>query len=295
MSVKENTPVLQQIEQKIFSIRGMQVMLDTDLAELYGVETKVLNQAVKRNIERFPERFRFQLSMGELRELVTNCDRLSRLKHSTSNPYVFTEQGVSMLSSVLRSETAIAVSIRIMDAFVEMRKLLSDPLSLIKRFKIIDLKLSDTDLKFEKIFEALETRNILPETGIFFEGEVFDAWVFISDLVRSAKLSILLIDNFVDDTVLTLFMKRNEGVAVTIFTRQITPQLALEADKFNKQYGGLTLRQLTTCHDRFLIVDDKVLYHIGASLKDLGKKWFGFSRIDTLAPAVMQKLNEINA
>ena len=283
-----------EIEQRIFHIRGLQVMLDSDLAELYGVETKVLNQSVKRNIERFPSRFRFQLTVEELNELVTNCDRLVRLRHSTSSHHVFTEQGVSMLSAVLRSETAVAISIKIIDAFVDMRRQLSDTLHIIKHMAIIDSKLSDAYQKFQQIFKALETRNPLPETGIFFEGEVFEAWVFVSDLIRSAQHSILLIDNYIDDTVLKLFLKREEGVEVTIYTRPITPELALEADKFNRQYGGLTILTLATSHDRFLIIDQTNLYHIGASLKDLGKKWFAFSKIDSLALTVMQRLISAN-
>ncbi len=290
MANEENPLSLLQIEQRIFTIRGLQVMLDSDLAELYGVETKVLNQTVKRNIERFPERFRFQLDWREWKELVTNCDRLNRLKHSTFIPFAFTEPGVSMLSTVLRSKTAVAVSITIIEAFVELRKLLYDQIPIIKRFENIDTKLTEADLKFQQIFKALEARNPLPETGIFFEGQVFDAWVFVSDLIRTAEHTIVLIDNYVDDTVFKLLLKRKEGVVIMIFIRQVTPQLALEADKFNRQYGSLILRQLNACHDRFLIIDGKVLYHIGASLKDLGKRWFAFSRIDTLAPAVLQRL-----
>jgi phage regulator Rha-like protein len=310
MSVEENTPVVLQIEQKIFNIRGMQVMLDSDLAKLYGVGTKMINRAVKRNPDRFPDEFYFSLNAEESKVVSTKDPYYSSLflrhqngtlktnergRHRKYLPYVFTEQGVAMLASVLRSDTAAKVSVQIIKAFVAMRRFLAHNEQLFERLTQIDVRLCDADQKFQQIFKALEARSELPETGIFFEGQVFDAWVFIADLIRGAKQSILLIDNFVDDTVLTLFLKRNEGVAVTIFTRQITQQLALEANKFNKQYGGLTLRQITTCHDRFLIIDGKVLYHIGASLKDLGKKWFGFSRIDTLAPAVMQKLNEISA
>jgi hypothetical protein len=214
MEITSTSGIIPNIENRIFTIRGLQVMLDSDLAELYGVETKVLNQAVRRNIERFPSRFRFQLAVDEMKELVTKCDRLFRLKHSSSRHFVFSEQGVSMLSAVLRSETAVSISIQIMDTFVDLRRHFSDPMNLIKRMEIIDLKLSDSDQKFQQIFKALETRNALPETGIFFEGEVFDSWAFLSDLVRSAKHSILLIDNYIDDAILKLFTKRAEGVTV---------------------------------------------------------------------------------
>jgi hypothetical protein len=205
MSVEENTPVVLQIEQKIFNIRGMQVMLDSDLAELYGVETKRLNEQVRRNSNRFPITFRFQLTTSEKMELVAKCDRLDRMKHSSVNPYAFSEHGVAMLSSILRSQIAVDISIRIIEAFVQLRRLLEYETPIVDRIKKLELFQDVSYGKFDKIFKALETRKNLPETGIFFEGEVFDAWVFISDLVRSAKLSILLIDNFVDDTVLNLY------------------------------------------------------------------------------------------
>jgi hypothetical protein len=205
MSVEENTPVVLQIEQKIFNIRGMQVMLDSDLAELYGVETKRLNEQVRRNSNRFPITFRFQLTTSEKMELVAKCDRLDRMKHSSVNPYAFSEHGVAMLSSILRSQIAVDISIRIIEAFVQLRRLLEYETPIVDRIKKLELFQDVSYGKFDQIFKALETRKNLPETGIFFEGEVFDAWVFISDLVRSAKLSILLIDNFVDDTVLNLY------------------------------------------------------------------------------------------
>jgi len=197
-----------------------------------------------------------------------------------------------MLSSVLRSDTAVKVSVQIIKAFVAMRRLLVHHELLFEKLAMFDIKFHESDQKFQQIFKALETRNPLPETGIFFDGQVFEAWVFVSDLIRSARHSILLIDNYIDDTVLKLFLKRREGVGVTVYTRPITPELALEADKFNRQYGGLSIRQLTSCHDRFLIIDNTVLYHIGASLKDLGKKWFAFSKIESIASTIMQKLTK---
>jgi phage regulator Rha-like protein len=260
MGIKHLDNTEQNIGNRIFTIRGLQVMLDTDLAELYGVETKRLTEQVRRNVSRFPDSFRFQLSEGEwevIKLTVENPGRgflrsqnatlkTGRGQHRKYLPFAFTEQGVAMLSAVLRSETAVLVSIRIMQAFVVMRKAFVTHAPLIQRVERLEEFKNEANARIDLLFSAIEEKSPIPEKGIFFEGEVFDAWVFISDLVRSAKLSILLIDNFMDDTVLTLFMKRNEGVAVTIFTRKITPQLALEADKFNKQYGGLTLRQLTT-------------------------------------------------
>jgi hypothetical protein len=206
-----------EIENRIFTIRSVQVMVDRDLAELYQVGTKVLNQSVKRNIDRFPAQFRFQLSDKEKTELVTNCDRFANLKHSSVNPYAFTEQGVAMLSAVLRSETAVNVSIRIMQAFVEMRKLVLGNAALFQRLDRVELKQIETDQKFEQVFKALESRDKIPDKGIFYDGQVFDAWAFVSGIIRNANQSIILIDNYIDDTVFTLFAKRKPGVK-EIFT-----------------------------------------------------------------------------
>ena len=280
-----------EVENRIFTIRGVQVMIDRDLAEMYSVETKVLNQAVKRNIERFPSIFRFQLSGDERIELVTICDRFDNLKHATVNPYAFTEQGVAMLSAVLRSETAVKVSIQIMTAFVEMRKVVQSNAALFHRLDKVELRQMEADQKFEQIFKALESKNSQPDTGIFFDGQVFDAWVFVTGLVKSAQASIRLIDNYVDETVLTLFTKRNAGVEATIYTQRITPQLQLDLNKHNAQYPAIQIKLLADSHDRFLLIDDNELYHIGASLKDLGKKWFAFSRMDSLTNEILNKLN----
>jgi hypothetical protein len=180
-----------EIENRIFTIRGMQVMLDRDLAELYGVQTKRLNEQVKRNFERFPDSFRFQLSTDECLELVANCDRLQNLKHTTSNPFVFTEQGVAMLSGVLNSEVAIKVSIRIIQTFVELRKTLFSNKGLLHRMDRFEIQLADHGKKFQQIFNALENRSSHPEQGIFFDGQLFDAYTFVSDLIRSAKTDII--------------------------------------------------------------------------------------------------------
>ena len=280
-----------EVGNRIFNIRGVQVMIDRDLAEMYSVETKVLNQAVKRNIERFPSIFRFQLSGDERIELVTICDRFDSLKHATVNPYAFTEQGVAMLSAVLRSETAVKVSIQIMTAFVEMRKVVQSNAALFQRLDKVELRQLEADQKFDQIFKALESKNPQPDTGIFFDGQVFDAWVFVTGLVKRTKTSLRLIDNYVDETVLTLLTKRSPGVEATIYTQRITPQLQLDLNKHNAQYPAIQIRLLADSHDRFLVIDDKELYHIGASLKDLGKKWFAFSRMDSLINEILNKLN----
>jgi len=295
-----------QIEQCIFTIRGLQVMLDSDLAELYGVETKRLTEQVRRNGARFPDSFRFQLSDVEwdtvrIEREETDRDLLrsqfatlenGRGKHRKYMPYVFTEQGVAMLSAVLRSDTAVAVSIRIMQAFVAMRNTLLFQTPLVQRVERLEEFKHDANTRIDLLFKVLEEKSPTPEKGIFFEGEVFDAWMFVSDLVKSAEKSIILIDNYIDDTVLKLLSKRQSGVMITLFTRKISSQLVLEADKFNSQYGGLEIKLLATCHDRFLIIDETALYHIGASLKDLGKRWFAFSKIDALAHSILQKLGD---
>ena len=185
-----------KIETLIFTIRGLQVMLDRDLAELYQVPVKVLNQAVKRNLGRFPERFRFQLNETETNELVTNCDRFKSLKHSSVFPYVFTESGVAMLSAVLRSVIAVSVSVKIMDAFVAMRKLLSTSTGIIQRLETVEQKQITTDKKIDKIFDALQSKTLIPKCGIFFNGQIFDAYILASKIIKSAKQSIVLIDNY---------------------------------------------------------------------------------------------------
>lgn len=268
------------VENRIFTIRAMQVMIDSDLAGLYSIETKALNQSVKRNQSRFPKSFHFQLTNNEKDELVTNCDRFENLKHSSSLPYAFTEQGVAMLSAVLRSETAVKVSIQIMQAFVQMRKIISDHSGIFQRLNGLEYKQTETDKKFEMIFDALQQKESEPTHGIFYNGQIFDAYKFISDIIRKAQTSILLIDNYIDDTVLTLFCKRRKNVTVNIYTKKISKQLALDLSKFNAQYEPVIAEEFKDAHDRFLMIDDKDLYHIGASLKDLGKKWFAFSKMD---------------
>jgi len=279
-----------EIRRKIFTIRGLQVMIDRDLSELYGVENKRLNEQVKRNSSRFPEKFRFQLTKNEKKELVANCDRFETLKHSPSLPYAFTEQGVSMLSAVLKSETAIKVSIQIMDAFVGMRKFIAGNAGIFQRLDNVEQKQLITDTKLDKVFAALEAGDLKPKQGIFFDGQVFDAYVFIADLIKSAKTSIVLIDNYVDETVLTLLSKRPANCTATIYTKTITKKLKLDLKKHNGQYPPITIKIFNDAHDRFLILDDSEIYHIGASLKDLGKKWFAFSKFDRGALAVLGRL-----
>ena len=281
---------IRNIQNLIFTIRGIQTMIDRDLAELYGVEVKRLNEQVKRNIGRFPAEFRFQLDNTEKEELVANCDRFEKLKHSSVNPYAFTEQGVAMLSAVLRSETAVKVSIQIMQAFVQMKKFISVNAGIFQRLDKVERKQIETDQKFEQVFKALEDKSIKPKQGIFYDGQVFDAYVFVSDLIKSAQKSILLIDNYINESVLQLFTKRKKNVSVRIYTKNITKILKQDLEKHNTQHPKIKIEKFTKAHDRFLIIDENTVYHFGASLKDLGKKWFAFSKMDMEAMEMIANL-----
>ena len=271
-------------EERIIKIREQYVILDRDLAKLYGVETKRINEQVKRNIERFPDAFRFQLTDDELRELVAVCDRFAILKHSSSLPYAFTEEGVAMLSTVLRSKTAIQVSIHIMQSFVAMRRYLFNNAGIIQRISRIEIRQNETDRRIDEIFSKFQDKTI-PVEGIFYDGQIFDAYIFVTDLVRSARRSVVLIDNYVDESVLLMFSKRASGVSAEIRTGRLSSQLQLDVVKYNSQYEPIVIVKTQNIHDRFLIVDDDV-YHIGASLKDLGKKLFAFSKMN-LSPSLL--------
>jgi hypothetical protein len=206
-------------------------------------------------------------------------------------PFAFTEQGVAMLSTVLKSETAVRVSIQIMEAFVAMRRFLQRNAEIFQRLGRAEQKLLEHDTKFEQVFKLIEDKSLKPEKGIFFEGQIFDAYKFVSDLIRSAERSIVLVDNFVDESVLVLFGKRMKGVKVVIFT-QLSKQLSLDLKKFNAQYEPIEVKEFRKSHDRFMIIDDKEVYHIGASLKDLGKKWFAFSKFGKDALEMLDRLKD---
>jgi len=268
------------IENRIFTIRGLQMMLDKDLALFYGVKPIRLREQVKRNIKRFPPDFMFQLSENEVETMVSQNAIPSKQNLGGHLPYVFTEQGVAALSSVLTSERAIEVSVQIMRAFVAMRSFILSNAQLFHRLDGLERKQLVTDEKFKQIFDALQQTDTHPKQGIFYDGQVFDAYKFVADIIRKAQTSILLIDNYVDDTVLTLFSKRRKNVSVIIYTKNISKQLSLDLTKFNEQYEPINIEEFKDAHDRFLMIDEKELYHIGVSLKDLGKKWFAFSRMD---------------
>ena len=323
-----NDSGLMPIENLIHIIRGQQVMLDSDLARLYGVETKRLNEQVKRNIDRFPEDFMFQLTKSESEDLRSQIatsssrsqdvilkDNLVKLEsqNSTSNsrsqiatlkqghnikylPYAFTENGVAMLSSVLRSKTAIEVNIRIMRAFTAMRSFLMSNAHIFQRLEtvehnylIVNRHLSEHDRKFEEILSRLDDKEAEPIEGFFYEGQIFDAYTLISDLVRKADTRIILIDNYVDDRVLKTLDKRKDGVSATVFTNPRNSQINLDIRRHNAQYPAINLRYCTNVHDRFLIIDDTV-YFIGGSIKDLGKKIVAFSQMHQSPDDILSKI-----
>lgn len=293
-----------QIENRIFTFRGEQVMIDSDLAEMYQVELKRLNEQVKRNIERFPEAFRFQLTSKEQQNLdsqsySTNSKSLrsqiatlenGRGKHSKYFSYAFTEQGVAMLSAVLRSEIAIKVSLQIMNAFVQMRKTIGNHQQLLQLSADFTEHKLDSNQKFEAIFKALETPKLEKKQGVFFDGQTYDAYEFTTSLIKKATQSIVLIDNYIDDTVITQLTKKQKDVKVYLLCKTISKHLQLDINKANTQYPIFKGINFNKAHDRFLILDQKEVYHLGASLKDLGKKWFAFSKIENDALTILQSI-----
>ena len=281
------------IKDKIHTIRNHQVMLDRDLAELYGVKPIRLREQVKRNIDRFPDDFMFQLSEKEVDFMVSHFAIPSKQHLGGSLPYAFTEQGVSMLSSILRSETAVNISIKIIRSFVAMRKILSQNIPMFERFERIEQRLNIYDENFDKLFEALEDKSLKPKQGIFYDGQIFDAYVFVNDLLKLATTEIILIDNYIDETVFILFSKY-PNIKVQIYTHTITKQLKLDFEKYQIQYKNIELNEFKNSHDRFLIIDKKEIYHLGASLKDLGKKWFAFSKFDIESFDILKRLKQVS-
>jgi len=278
------------ILDKIYLLRGVQVMLDKDLAVLYEVKPIRLREQVKRNHKRFPSDFMFQLADSEV-EFLLSQNAIPSKKHLGGYlPYAFTEQGVANLSSVLTNDKAIEINIQIMRAFVAMRRFLVSNAQIFQRLDVVERKQIEHDQRFEEIFDAIQNKEIKPAKGIFFDGQIFDAYTFASDLIRSAQDSIILIDNYIDDSVFTLFSKRNEQVQCTIFTKEISKQLSLDLKKYNSQYQPIEVKEFTQSHDRFLIIDHKEVYHFGAPLKDLGKKWFAFSKFNKEAFKLLDKL-----
>jgi len=276
------------IKNLIYNIRGKQVMLDSDVAMLYHYETKYINLAVRRNKERFPENFCFQLNETELANL--------RLQFATSSlekekyggrrylPYVFTEQGIAMLSGLLKNKIAIQVSINIMNAFVEMRRFLLNNGQVFTRLTNVEYKLLEHDQKFNDIFnEFQKNKQENFKQKIFFEGQIYDAYSLIIDIIKLANEKILIIDNYIDDSILKMLTKKNKNVKVIILTSDKSNILKLDIKKFNNEYPTLEVAKTNKVHDRFIVIDNKELYHIGASLKDLGKKCFAISKIEDIS------------
>lgn len=287
------------IKNLIYVVRNQQIMLDSDLAMLYQVETKRLNEAVKRNIARFPEEFRFQLTEDEAKSLrsqiATLNENVGRGTHRKYLPYVFTEQGIAMLSAVLRSDVAIQVSINIMNAFVEMRRFIANNALLFERISNVELKQLEyqkqTDEKLEQIFEYISAHEEASQK-VFFDGQIYDAFSLIVSLIQKAEKEITLIDGYVDVGTLNLLAKKNEGVSVTVYTHQRTRLSNIDVANFNAQYPTLEVKYTSVFHDRFLILDGKIAYHIGASLKDAGKKTFGITLIndESITRDILQRL-----
>jgi len=285
----------ENIKNRIYFIRGVQVMLDRDLALFYGVETRVFNQAVRRNITRFPKDFMFQLTREEIMNLSQNVIS-SKIKHAP-NVYVFTEAGVSMLSGILKSKKSIEVNIQIIRAFVAMRKLLISGGQIYQRLSNIEqmqiehaVELKEHDNKINQLFKTLEDEKDIPKQKVYFENQIYDAYELLSKIIRSAKISIIIVDNYIDDSVFTVLNKRRMDVSVKIYTKNINKQLKLDLEKHNSQYQKIDIQEFKISHDRFMIIDNKEVYHFGASLKDLGKKWFGFFKVEKEAMRVVERL-----
>jgi len=289
--INENLDVVkyepENIKNLIYSIRGKQVMLDSDVAMLYHYTTKRINETVKRNTERFPENFCFKLTQNELENLRSQTATSSLAKENYGGrrtlPYVFTEQGIAMLSGLLKNEIAVKVSISIMNAFVEMRKFLTNNGQVFQEINTIKSKLLDHDKKFDEVFDELQrNKDTQFKQKIFFDGQIYDSYSLIISIIKKAKEKILIIDNYIDDSILQMLSKKNNNVEVVVLTSQNCNLTKLDVSKFNKQYPSLKIARTNKFHDRFMIIDNNDLYHIGASLKDLGKKCFAISKIEDI-------------
>ena len=271
-----------KIENLIYEIRGRQIMLDSDLAKLYGCKngTKVINQAVKRNVDRFPEDFCFQLTPDEYKKLLRSqfvTLKSGKGRYRKYLPYVFTEEGVAMLSAILRTPIAEEVSVKIMKAFVKMRHFIKDNKDIFKRLTTVEYEMIECKDKIDELFDKLEPKKIESQK-IFFNGQIYDAYSLIIDLIKEAKEKIIIIDNYIDKSILDMLVYKKENVSIELVTSShyLTKT---DISKFNKQYPNLNIKYSNIFHDRFIIIDDN-LYHLGASLKDLGKKCFAINKIE---------------
>lgn len=278
------------IRNLIYTIRGKQVMLDSDVAMLYHYETKNVNKAVKRNIDRFPEDFCFQLTKDEMNKMwfqngTTSKKENNKYRSEKYLPYAFTEQGIAMLSGVLKNDIAIEVSINIMRAFIEMRKFINTNKNLFEKIinieNKIDKKFIEHDKKFDIIFDQLQLGENIKQR-IFFDGQIYDAYSIIIDIIKKANKKILIIDNYIDDSVLKMLAKKKKGVEVFILTSDKSNISTLDIKKFNKEYPILKVAKTNKFHDRFIVIDNKKMYHLGASIKDSGKKCFAINKIEDM-------------
>ena len=279
-----NLTTTEEIQNLIYTIRGKQVMLDSDVARLYHTETKKINQAVKRNIERFPEDFCFSLNLNEFRNLksqfvTSSLDGKNEYGGRRKLPIVFTEQGIAMLSGLLRNDIAVQVSINIMNAFVKMRHFLNENGKVFERMTSMEYKLLEHDKKFDLVFDKLQEKRI-EKQRIFFDGQIYDAYSLIIEIIKKAKNKITIIDNYIDDSILQMLSKKQDNVNVIILTSNKSNIQNIDIQKFNKQYPTIKLAHTNAFHDRFIIIDEKELYHLGASIKDLGKKCFAINKIE---------------
>ncbi len=282
----QNNVSNEEIKNLIYTIRGKQVMLDSDVAMLYHYETKKINQTVKRNIERFPEKFCFKLTEKELETMWSQFVTTSKLEANKYRskkylPYVFTEQGIAMLSGLLKNDIAVQVSINIMDAFVEMRKFLLANGQVFERLTNVEYKLLEHDKKFDMLFDQLQHEENIKQK-IFFGGQIYDAYSLIIDIIKKASKKILIIDNYIDDSVLKMLAKKKNNVEVVILTSNNSNIQNIDVQKFNKEYPILKVAKTNKFHDRFIVIDNKEMYHLGASIKDLGKKCFGINKIEDI-------------
>ena len=278
----QNEIAIEDIKNLIYTIREKQVMIDSDVANIYHCETKYVNRVVKRNIERFPEEFYFQLNENEfevLRCQFVTLNENGRGQHRKYLPYVFTEQGIAMLSALLKSDVAVSVSVNIMKAFIEMRKFLMLNGQVFERLTSVEHKLLEHDKKFDEVFNQLQLEENIKQK-IFFDGQIYDAYSIIIDIIKKANNKILIIDNYIDDSILKMLTKKKKNVEVVILTSNKSNIQNIDIQKFNKEYPILKIAKTNKFHDRFIVIDNKEMYHLGASIKDAGKKCFGINKID---------------
>ena len=278
----QNEFAIEDIKNLIYTIRGKQVLIDSDVANIYHCETKYVNRVVKRNIERFPEEFCFQLNENEfevLRCQFVTLNENGRGQHRKYLPYVFTEQGIAMLSALLKSDVAVSVSVNIMKAFIEMRKFLMLNGQVFERLTSVEHKLLEHDKKFDKVFNQLQLEENVKQR-IFFDGQIYDAYSIIIDIIKKANKKILIIDNYIDDSVLKMLTKKKNNVEVVILTSNKSNIQNIDIQKFNKEYPILKIVKTNKFHDRFIVLDNEEMYHLGASIKDLGRKCFGINKIE---------------